>query len=258
MKAKDGLHVAVGYDAREHDAYLVCRHSIVSRTRCAVVEPLDSEWAANVGLYWRPPDPLSSTAFTFTRFLLAALSRRIARYGHYGGWTGGGGWWLFCDCDFVFTAPLDALFALADDRFAVMVVKHDHRPPEAVKMDGARQRHYARKNWSSLVLWNAAHPANRALTEMLVNTANGLYLHQFRWLDDEHIGALPETWNWLEGWCAPPASEDPPKAVHFTRGGPWLPEPPPAGMGIGSWDDIAYADLWWAEKRAMEEAGMAA
>ena len=46
------------------------------------------------------------------------------------------------------------LFALADDQFAVMVVKHDHQPTETTKMDGQLQTVYARKNWSSVILWN--------------------------------------------------------------------------------------------------------
>ena len=35
---------------------------------------------------------------------------------------------------------------------------------DTVKMDGQAQQPYARKNWSSLILYNCAHPATRQLT----------------------------------------------------------------------------------------------
>lgn len=110
-------------------------------------------------------------------------------------------------------------------------------------MDGAAQTVYPRKNWSSLVLYNCGHPANRALTPALVNAESGAFLHRFQWLDDALIGALPETWNWLEGWCAEPA-DGLPKAIHYTRGGPWFKE----------WQDVAHADLWLSERARVELA----
>lgn len=58
---------------------------------------------------------------------------------------------LFCDLDFMFRDDIKKLFALADDRYAVMCVQHDYQPPEETKMDGRTQTKYARKNWSSLM-----------------------------------------------------------------------------------------------------------
>ncbi|MCC7275911.1 MAG: hypothetical protein IT561_24795, partial [Alphaproteobacteria bacterium] len=77
----------------------------------------------------------------------------------------------------------------------------------------------------------------RALTPDVVNRESGAFLHRFQWLPDEVIGALPERWNWLEGWSRPPA-EGLPGAVHYTRGGPWF----------SQWRDVAYGDLWLAEE----------
>jgi hypothetical protein len=188
------------------------------------VEPLRQPDLRQLGLDHRPVDPLASTEFTYTRFLVPHLA-------------GYQGWALFCDCDFLWLADVAELLALADDRYAVMCVQHDHRPPETVKMDGATQTVYPRKNWSSLVLYNCGHPANAALTPEVVNRESGAYLHRFQWLPDAAIGALPETWNWLEGWSAPPAG-GPPNAVHFTRGGPWF----------EAWQAVGYADLWLAER----------
>ncbi|KAL5683856.1 hypothetical protein ACJX0J_010241, partial [Zea mays] len=42
----------------------------------------------------------------------------------------------------------------------VTCVKHEYQPAEVTKMDGAIQRVYTRKNWSSMVLYNCSHPNN--------------------------------------------------------------------------------------------------
>ena len=64
------------------------------------------------------------------------------------------GWALFIDCDIVFLEDVNNLFSLADDRYAVMCVKHEFKPKPGLKMDGQVQTVYPRKNWSSVVLWN--------------------------------------------------------------------------------------------------------
>jgi len=161
-----------------------------------------------------------STEFAFTRFLVPSLQGR--------------GWALCCDADFLFTADVAELFQYMDDQYAVRVVKHDYRPPEKSKMDGQPQRAYPRKNWSSFVLWNCSHPLNRVLTPETVNRQTGRWLHGFSWLQDAEIGGLPESWNWLEGWSP---SHIPPKAIHFTRGGPWFDD----------WRHVKYGELWSAE-----------
>jgi hypothetical protein len=122
------------------------------------------------------------------------------------------------------------LWRLRDERYAVMVVKHNHVPQETVKFLGEPQTKYEKKNWSSVMLFNNARCT--ALTEEYVNTASGLELHQFKWLgDDQLIGALPQRWNHLVGY-------DPPRAdaalVHFTLGGPYFEE----------YADCEYADEW--------------
>jgi lipopolysaccharide biosynthesis glycosyltransferase len=220
------LPVFVGWDSREDIAYRVCRHSLLRRASQPVqVTPIIQSELREEGLYTRAADPLASTEFTYTRFFVPHLM------GHRG-------WALFCDCDFLFLADVAQLFELADDRYAVMCVHHDHQPRENWKMDGAVQTVYPRKNWSSLVLYNCSHPKNRVLTPELLNRESGAFLHRFQWLEDAEIGALPETWNWLEGWSAKPPSGHP-NAVHYTRGGPWFDD----------WRHVAYAGLWLAEER---------
>ena len=142
--------------------------------------------------------------------------------------------WLTC-----MRADIKQLVDLIDDKYAIMCVQHDYTPKETTKMDGAVQTVYPRKNWSSMVLYNCGHPKNRALDPETVNTQTGAFLHRFQWLEDEEIGSVPFVWNFLEGHnCV--VEGDPhtkPKAVHYTRGGPWF----------DAWKDCEFADLWLAE-----------
>lgn len=218
------IRIFVGYDSREPEAYEVCRHSLERHASepLTITPIVQSEMRAQ-GLYSRDVDPLASTEFTYTRFLVP----------HLAGFTG---WAVFCDCDFLWTRDVSDLYAVRDERFAVMCVRHDYRPTERVKMDGQRQTVYPRKNWSSLMLLNCAHPSTGRLTVAVANEKSGAYLHRFQWADDSEIGALDPTWNWLEGWDKPPEG-GPPGVVHYTRGGPWF----------ENWRDVDYADLWLAE-----------
>jgi hypothetical protein len=131
------------------------------------------------------------------------------------------GWALFTDCDVLFRAPIEELFALADPTKAVMVVKHDHRPTATRKMGGLRQTVYPRKNWSSVVLWNCGHEANGILTTPIVNGSAPSFLHRFEWLEDDEIGELPLAWNYLVGWNTLAQCPEP-RAVHFTEGIPGI------------------------------------
>jgi lipopolysaccharide biosynthesis glycosyltransferase len=214
------MKIFVGYDTREDITYQVCEHSIKQHQPNAEVLPLKMKELREAGLYTRPIDPLSTTEFTFSRFLIPYMT-------NYTGWA------VFCDCDFVWTADVSELFAQADDRYAVMVVKHDYTPPPGVKMDNQKQMPYPRKNWSSMILWNCAHPANRAVTPEMVNKETGQYLHRFRWLKDEEIGSLDHSWNWLVGWYKAPKDGEP-KVLHYTEGGPWFKE----------YRDCEYSDVW--------------
>lgn len=231
------LPVFIGYDRREHEAYEVCRASMERRSSVPLdIKRLDLTLLQDSGLYERPYHVKRSgqridvadgrpfsTDFAFSRFLVPALSL-------YQGWA------LFCDCDFLFTADLAGLLKHADDRYAVMCVKHDHKPIERTKMNGVAQGGYPRKNWSSLVLWNCAHPANACMTVDCVSRMPGRWLHAFSWLSDDKIGDLPITWNWLSGVNEP--FDSVPCGVHYTLGGPWF----------ENCQDVPLADLWRAER----------
>ena len=227
------FRVYVGWDSREGIAYEVCRHSLLRHASIPIeVIALKQDELRGQGLYTRAADPLASTEFTYTRFLTPHLA-------------GYAGWALYCDCDFLWTADIAGLIALTKTASAqslgALCVQHDYRPTESTKMDGCVQTSYPRKNWSSLILFNASHAQTRRLTPEIVNRESGAYLHRFQWLDDNAIGAVAETWNWLEGWSAKPATGAP-HVVHYTRGGPWF----------ANWQAVDYADLWRAEAARLE------
>jgi lipopolysaccharide biosynthesis glycosyltransferase len=224
------MKVFVGYDTREDIAYQVCKHSILSKQPSADVRPLKQQELRDAGWYKRDVDKLASTEFTFTRFLIPEL-------------TDFKGWALFMDCDMILTTDIKELFDQADDKYAIMCVQHDYTPKEGTKMDGQKQTIYPRKNWSSVMLFNCGHPANRKVTQSLVNDPeiNGAYLHRFSWLNDFEIGELHHTWNYLVG-----VYDDikKPKLIHYTEGGPWF----------ENYRNCEFADLWKAELQDMMNA----
>lgn len=130
------------------------------------------------------------------------------------------GWALFTDGDVLFRRDVSELFALADDRYAVMCVQHPPLQAEGMKKDGAVQLPYHRKNWSSVMLMNCGHPSNHQLTLEAVNTWPGRTLHAFSWLANDEIGALDPAWNYLVGVTAHVPN---PAIVHFTEGVPVIP-----------------------------------
>jgi hypothetical protein len=116
---------------------------------------------------------------------------------------------------------------------AVYCVKHKHEPKPGRKMDGQEQTRYARKNWSSFMLFNlwSSKSNNAADSLRLVNRLPGRDLHRFCWLQDDEIGELDPAWNFLVGHSDPSIQ---PKNIHWTNGGPWFRE----------YEDVPYAEEW--------------
>jgi hypothetical protein len=220
------INVFIGYDPREAVAYSVLAYSIQARASQPVsITPL--MLAQLKGILTRERHPLQSTDFSFSRFLTPYLS-------------GYEGWSAYADCDMLMLDDIVSLWKLRDERYAVMVVKHNHVPKETVKHLDEPQTKYEKKNWSSLILFNNARC--RALTPDYVNKASGLDLHQFKWLgNDDLIGALPDHWNHLVGYN-PPRKDA--ALVHFTLGGPYFDE----------YRECEYAKEWFAERDAMLRA----
>jgi lipopolysaccharide biosynthesis glycosyltransferase len=127
------------------------------------------------------------------------------------------GWAIFADGDMVCREDISHLWSLRDPSMAVQVVKHDYVTKSTQKYLGNRNENYPRKNWSSVILWNCGHPANRCLTPQFISSRDGAFLHRFRWLGDELVGELPKEWNWLaiEYNANPHAS-----LIHYTLGTP--------------------------------------
>lgn len=227
------LRVFIGFDPREVEAYQVAEHSLRRRASIRLdVQPLVLAQLQRAGLYQRPTERRDgrlwdeiSAAPMATEF---ALSRFLAP--HLAGYRG---WALYFDCDFLWRADVADLLAFAEDRFALMCVPHAHRAGATAKMDGQVQTDYYRKNWSSLMLFNAGHAVHAGQLDRL-NRWPGLWLHQLRWTQAEDVGWLPETWNWLEGVCKPQAD---PCAVHYTRGLPSMP----------GYENSAFAAEWREE-----------
>ncbi|MBF9050614.1 glycosyltransferase [Roseobacter sp. HKCCD9010] len=218
------LRVFIGWDSRESEAYDVARHSLLRHASIDVeITPIKLPDLIDQGLYTRDVDPLASTEFTYSRFFTPYLA-------------GFDGWALFFDCDFLWIDDVAPLLDYRDDSKAVFCVQHDYTPKETHKMDGQVQTTYPRKNWSSFLFFNAGHASVQQLTPDVVNRESGAFLHRMAWVDDKEIGSLPTAYNWLEGWNDV-ATDGPPRAVHFTRGGPWFKE----------WQDVDFGPEWLAE-----------
>jgi len=214
------LKIFIGWDRRETEAYKVCVKSLKEYASQELdIIPIVKDTLIETGEYYRPQPEAGSVEFTYTRFLVPYLA-------NYDGWA------LFIDCDFLFTRDVSELFAMADDKYALMCAKHDYIPKNSIKMDGQKQLSYPRKNWSSCILWNCGHAANIILNPDVVSKESGAFLHRFYWIPDESIGDIPLEWNWLEGEYDKP--DTPPAAIHFTNGGPWF----------ENYQNTDYADLW--------------
>ena len=221
------LRVFIGFDPKETTAYHVLSHSIIR----SASQPIQISALALRSLdkfMWRDRDPKQSTDFAFSRFLVPSMC-------NFQGYA------LFMDCDMLLRPGVDIaqIFNYASWTKAVSVCKHDYTPATETKMAGmgesgaaVSQSAYPMKNWSSVMLFNNSRC--RKLTPGFVNSASGLDLHQFRWLEDEsEIGDIPLEWNWLVGeYDYSPAALN----AHFTLGGPWLGR---------EYTNVDYAQEWY-------------
>jgi lipopolysaccharide biosynthesis glycosyltransferase len=203
---KSDVKIFVGLDSEHRIAYDVCKFSIERNTKISFeIQPINRY---TVREYARTADETESTDFSFARFFVPYKSKFV-------------GISVFMDGDFLFLKDINGLLELYDDRYAVMCCKHTYAPTSLTKMNGKIQTVFPRKNWSSLMLFNNAHPKIKTLNPLTINNQSGAFLHQFKYLDDDEIGSIPIQWNWLVGWNN--AADGEPNALHYTEGGPWLP-----------------------------------
>lgn len=226
------LRVWIGYDEREKIAYDVAEKS--ARAWGCHVIPLYEERLRLSGMLTRPTDRRGSmfdlnsnaeqaTEFAISRFFVPLLAHS--------------GWCLFADSDVVFVEDPFEMMAYANPDKALHCVKHEPISAEGTKMRGQAQSSYSRKCWSSVILWNCDHPANKRLNLQLLNQWPGRDLHGLKWLADSEIGDLPREANWLVGIQPKPAR---PLVCHFTLGTPDMPER----------RTTEHDEIWWKAKEA--------
>jgi lipopolysaccharide biosynthesis glycosyltransferase len=211
------INIFIGYDSKEKAAFSTLAYSILKNsTQPIAITPIYLENIKDD--FVRERTALSSTEFSFSRFIIPHLM-------NYQGWA------LFMDCDMLMRTDINELWRLRDDKYAVQVCQHDYTPKNNTKFLGQPQTAYPKKNWSSFMLMNCAKCST--LTPDYINSASGLQLHQFKWLENEDkIGTLPLEWNWLVGEYE---KNNEAKNVHFTEGGPWFKD----------YKDVDYADEWF-------------
>lgn len=197
----DKITIVVGFDQRESIAYHTFCQSVLEKSTLPVqFIPL----AQNTLINYKESHSDGSNAFIYSRFLTPYLC-------DFSGWA------IFADGDMICNTDICELWSIRDYSKALQVVKHQYQTKKSVKYLGNKNVDYPRKNWSSLILWNCAHPDNKILTPDFISSSSGAFLHRFSWLSDRLIGDLPLDWNWL-------AIEYPDnpgaKIVHFTLGTP--------------------------------------
>ncbi len=218
------IRLMVGFDQREAVAFHTFVQSVINVTSLPVsVMPL----VLNALPGYTETHNDGSNTFIYSRFLTPYL-------------TNFEGWAIFADGDMICREDLKNLWDLRDDRYAVMVVKHDYQTKAHQKYLGNKNENYPKKNWSSVILWNCAHPKNKNLTPDFVMSKDGKFLHRFSWLDDSDIGEIPKEWNWL-------TTEYPDnyqaKLLHYTLGTPCFKD----------YKTSAMANLWWGAHGQSQE-----
>jgi len=212
------LKIFIGHDTRFPECTDVLADSILRNTKSpAFIEiiplklyEIEHKYGLNI-----KHDPLASTEFTYTRFLVPWLC-------DYQGIA------IFMDNDMLCFG--DILDLVADTNHdwlpALWVKKHDHQADTGLKMWGARQTQYPRKNWSSLMVMNCSRL--ECWSHQVVTEADGARLHRFADVYDELIAEVPAGWNDLEDQF-----DKNTKLAHWTNGGPWYDK---------------YRDCFWSEK----------
>ena len=209
------INIVVGFDQREAVAYHTFCQSIIERSSLPVqFIPL----AINTLKDYQETHTDKSNDFIYSRFLTPYLS-------DFKGWA------IFFDGDMICQADIKELWDLKDESKALMVVKHDYQTKANIKYLGNKNENYPRKNWSSVILWNCAHPKHQILTPLFIANQTGKYLHRFSWLDDEDIGEVNREWNWLA--IEYPENRDA-KLIHYTLGTPCFKD----------YRDTDMADIW--------------
>lgn len=195
------LNIFIGFDQKEAIAYHTFVQSLIEKSSVPLsIIPL----AENNLNFYNESHNDGTNKFTYSRFLIPYLM-------DYNGWA------IFVDGDMVCLSDIKELISYFDPKYAVSVVKHDYKTKQKLKYFGQKNEDYPRKNWSSVIIWNCSHPKNKQLNPSFVNNKEGSFLHRFKWLNDQEIGDLPKSWNWL---AIEYPEKDNLKLIHYTLGTP--------------------------------------
>ena len=218
------LRIFIGWDSRFPEPADVLRNSLLKYASI----PLDIRYLKLTELdLHRAHDPLASTEFTYSRFLVP----------HLRGFQGTA---LFLDNDMLCLGDIREIAELDMRNLALRVVQHEYQPVNSVKMYGCPQTSYPRKNWSSMMLMNCERL--RLWSKPVVETQTGAYLHRFQDIPDNEIGDLPKTWNTLD-WM-----DETTRLIHYTNGGPWFEQ----------YRDHPHAGVWYQHRDQMRRSNAAA
>ena len=208
------LRIFIGWDSRFPEPADVLRYSLLKYSSI----PLDIHYLKLDELKLeRAHDPLASTEFTYTRFLVPHLCNFQGKA-------------LFLDNDMLCLGDVKQLDDLDMTPYALRVVQHDYQPTNGVKMYGCVQTSYPRKNWSSMMLMDCAKL--KLWTKQVIESQTGAYLHRFQDVPDAAIGELPKTWNTLD-WM-----DEQTQLIHYTNGGPWFDD----------YKDHPHAGVWYKHR----------
>jgi lipopolysaccharide biosynthesis glycosyltransferase len=218
----------IGYDPRELDAFIVARESF--KANCFFPVSVNAIALFDLPEYTREHPRINGTLWDMISS--APMSTEFALSRFFTPLLAGSGMALFMDSDVLVRSSVSKLYAECEaGNKAVYVVPHAMVNVSARKMDDQIQTSYPRKNWSSVMMFNCDHPANKRLTPDYLNTMKGLDLHNFCWLNDDEIGFFDPSYNYLVGHTS---GVDDPVIVHYTDGIP----------SMRGYEDCEYADEW--------------
>lgn len=208
------LRIFIGWDSRFPAPGQVLAYTLRKHASGPLdIRFLDYRHLRDCYNFEREHDPLATTEFTYSRFLVPYL-------------CGYEGTALFLDNDMACFADIYEIAQYLSREQSLAVVQHEHNPTATTKMYGVQQTSYPRKNWSSLMLMNCDKLG--LWTRRTVETASGAYLHRFEDIPDYLIGSIPKVWNSLD------AMDEHTKIIHWTSGGPWFEQ----------CRDCPHADVW--------------
>lgn len=218
--------IFIGWDSRYPEPALVAAHSFKIRSTVPLdIRFLDLRHLRDCYNFHPLADEKATTEFTRSRFLVPYL---CGYQGHA----------IFVDNDVVCLSDIAELVSTCKwGGPALQVVKHDHQVDDgSIKMYGAVQTSYPRKNWSSFMLMDCAQLA--CWSKGMVEREPPSRLHRFEDVPDELIAGLDRGWNDLDHVGLNT------KIVHYTSGGPWYPQ----------YHDCMHAEVWYNARAEYENS----